>query len=235
MPPPTRPYDVVAFDCYGTLIDWEGGMASSLEELGRAVGLRVAPGRMVKRYIQLELALEQASYRRYRDILKLGLSALFKEQGFALDKSASMAFAKTLPAWKPFPEVSATLAGLRAMGYEIAVLSNIDDRMLSQSLKRIGVPVDYRVTAQSLRSYKPGVKHWQRLLEVTGVPKRRVLHVAASLVHDIIPAKTLGFNCVWINRNGERGLPGAAPRHVYRDLKPLLELLAPERPAALVS
>lgn len=226
MPPPTRPYDVVAFDCYGTLIDWEAGMSAALRDVGRELGVRVTPEKMVRRYQQLELALEQASYRRYRDILKLGLTALFREQGTALGPKDSRAFARTLPTWRPFPEVAATLKALRSRGYRTAILSNIDDRLLAQSLKRIGVPFDYRVTAQGVRSYKPGVKHWQRLLELTGVPKRRILHVAASLVHDIIPAKTLGFNCVWINRHGARALSGTAPRHVYRDLRPLTELLA---------
>ncbi|MBI5200103.1 MAG: HAD-IA family hydrolase, partial [Elusimicrobia bacterium] len=186
-PTPTRPYDLVAFDCYGTLIDWEAGMTAALEKLGRDLGVQVDAKQMVRRYIQLELSLEQASYRRYRDILRLGLVALFKERGIKLSAAASRAFATSLAEWKPFPETAATLKRLRAAGYRTAVLSNIDDALLARSLKRIGVPFDYRITAQAVRSYKPGVRHWEKLLAVSGVPKRRVLHVAASLVHDIIP------------------------------------------------
>ncbi len=229
MPSPTRPYDLVTFDCYGTLIDWEAGMSAALERLGRELGVAVDARGMVRRYIQLELGLEQSSYRRYRDILRLGLAALFKERGTTLSASASRAFVRSMAEGKPFPETATTLRRLRAAGYRTAVLSNVDDSLLARSLKLIGVPFDYKITAQSVRSYKPCVRHWEKLLTVSGVPKRRVLHVAASLVHDIIPAKTLGFNCVWINRNGERPMPGTAPRQVFRDLKGLLPLL-PTRP-----
>ncbi|MBI4347658.1 MAG: haloacid dehalogenase type II [Elusimicrobia bacterium] len=223
---PTRPYDLVTFDCYGTLIDWEGGMSQALERLGRELGVSVDTKPMVRRYIQLELGLEQSSYRRYRDILRLGLSALFKERGINLSASASRSFARSLAEWRPFPETAATLRRLRAAGYRTAVLSNVDDALLRRSLRRIGVPFDFKITAESVRSYKPSVRHWERLLSVSGVPKRRVLHVAASLVHDIIPAKTLGLAAVWINRHGERALPGAAPRQVFKDLKGLVPLLS---------
>lgn len=200
-------------------------MAATLETLGKRVGVPVDSRAMARRYVQLELGLEQACYRRYRDILRLGLAALFKERGTTLGTRDSSAFSKSLREWLPFPDVGPALRRLRAAGYKTAILSNVDDRLLSQSLRRIGVPFEYRVTAQMVRSYKPCVRHWERLLALSGVPRRRVLHVAASLVHDIIPAKTLGFHCVWINRNGARAIPGAAPRQVFKDLGPLVELL----------
>ncbi|MBI4423941.1 MAG: haloacid dehalogenase type II [Elusimicrobia bacterium] len=220
------PYDLITFDCYGTLIDWEKGMSAALRALARELGVRIDAAAMVRRYVQLELGLEQASYRRYAEILQLGLAALFKERGVTLGRRHAGAFARSLADWKPFPEVPAALRRLRAAGYRTAVLSNIDDRLLARSLRRIAVPFDHVVTAQAVRSYKPAARHWQRVLAASRVPKRRVLHVGASLVHDIVPAKTLGISSVWINRNGERPAPGAAPRHVFADLRPLVGLLA---------
>ena len=220
-------YDVVAFDCCGTLIDREGGMERALRRLGRELGVKLDAPALVRRYLQHELCLEQGSYRRYRDVLRLGLIALFKEQGISLPPRASRALADSLPLWRPFPDTAPTLRRLRARGYRTALLSNVDDSLLRPSIKRIGVPFDYVVTADAVRSYKPAARHWQRLLAVCGAPKRRILYAGASLVQDIIPARTLGLECVWINRRRERALPGAAPRHVFADLRPLGKLLIP--------
>lgn len=226
-----RPFDLLTFDCYGTLIDWEGGMRRSLAPLARRHGL--GEGRsldldsLVRRYIQLELGIEQGGYRRYREVLALGVGALFKEHGARLSAAEARGFAESLTRWPPFPETRAVLKALRRAGYRTAVLSNIDDALLRASLERIGVEFDHLVTAQQVRSYKPAARHWQRALAVSRIPRKRILHVAASQLHDIVPANTLGFSCVWINRNRERPLPGARPDHSFRDLRPLVKLLAP--------
>jgi len=223
------PFDLVTFDCYGTLIDWEGGMRDSLAPLVRRHGIKKDLGALVRRYVQLEFGIEQGGYHRYREILALGVTALFKEHDARLSAAEARSFAESLARWPPFPETRAVLKALRRAGYRTAILSNVDDALLRSSLERIDVEFDHLVTAQQVRSYKPAARHWQRALSISRVPKSRVLHVAASQLHDIVPANTLGFSCVWINRKREKPLPGARADHAFRDLRPLVKLLAPAK------
>jgi len=217
----------IAFDCYGTLIDWEEGMARALRRLAAAHGLSLDPDALPQRYIRIELALEQERYRPYRDVLVLGARRLLEEQGIALEPGWDRLFLESLPRWPPFPEVPRALRVLKAR-YRLAVLSNVDDDLIRHSLESLGVAFDAVITAEQVRSYKPAPGHWERLLAVAGVPRTSVLHVAASLVHDVAPAKALGFPVAWINRKGEG--PGDSPRPdwIFPDLKSLAAFLAPE-------
>ncbi|MBI5244352.1 MAG: haloacid dehalogenase type II [Elusimicrobia bacterium] len=225
------PYDLITFDCYGTLIDWSAGIRSAIEKTGAACGLRLDPAKLADRYIQVEMAVEQGGFKKYREVQALAMKLLFEEQGERLNSKQASILSRSLPRWKPFPETARVLKALRRSGYRLAVLSNVDDLLLKRSISRIGVRFDRLVTSEQVRSYKPRTRHWERILAATRVPKGRVLHVAASLMHDIIPAKTLGLACAWINRNGSKPFAGARPNHVFADLSPLIPLLTPPKPA----
>lgn len=221
------PYDLVTFDCFGTLIDWESGIRAVVERLCAAHSLEADPSALVDRYVRIELSVEQGAFRSYRAVQALSLRLLFEELGVRLSAREADSLASALPRWKPFPESARVLKALRRAGYRLAVLSNCDAAPLKRALARLGVEFDYVVPAQLVRSYKPNTRHWRKVLARARVPKGRVLHVAASLLHDIIPAKTLGLPCAWVNRRGGKALSGARPNHVLPDLSPLLALLLP--------
>jgi 2-haloacid dehalogenase len=223
------PYELITFDCYGTLIDWETGIRRAIEKTAAAHGLKVDAGRLVERYVQTEMAIERGGYKKYREIQALAMKSLFEEIGASLSEKQACALSGTLPRWKPFPEAARVLRALKRAGYRLAVLSNADDLPLKKSVARIGVRFDKLVTAEQVRSYKPRTKHWERVIAATRVPKNRVLHVAASINHDIIPAKTLGLACAWINRAGRKPFSGAKPNHTFGDLTPLIALLTPPK------
>jgi 2-haloacid dehalogenase/putative hydrolase of the HAD superfamily len=103
-----------------------------------------------------------------------------------------------LPTWRPFPDTNPALERL-ARNYRLGILSNVDDDLLEGTLKHFTIPFDLVVTAQQVKSYKPGTKHFEQAREVIGVNKRW-LHVAASLYHDIGPASRLQIKTVWVNR-----------------------------------
>ena len=219
-----RPYDLVTFDCYGTLIDWESGIGGTIDKIARERKVTVPTRKMVSRYIHIEFGLEQGPYRPYREVLAIGLRLLFEELGMQLTLRQSRALVSGLPRWPAFPETKRVLQSLRRAGYRLAVLSNVDDALLRQTLRRIGGMFDYTVTSQQVGAYKPSTKHWERVLALSKTPKHRVLHVGTSQLHDIIPAKSLGFRCAWINRHRERIL-GATPEHSFASLSPLTRLL----------
>ena len=179
------------FDCYGTLIDWNGGLRAALgsEDL-------------LDRYHELEPEVQAEDFRRsYRDVMT--------EVARRLGVDDEEALARSLPTWKPFPEVPPALERARARGWKLAILSNTDRDFIDASMERIGVPFELAIVASEIGSYKPRHRHWQRFFERVEVPRHRYVHVAQSHFHDIVPARELGLRSVWINRYAERHAPGA--------------------------
>jgi 2-haloacid dehalogenase len=192
------------FDCYGTLIDWNGGIGRQLERLFGADG---AP-RLLHGYHELERAYQrERPDASYREVLTVALVRLAEQEGLPLAADEQDALARSLPEWEPFPEVPAALQDARDRGWKLAILSNTDRDYIEASLERIGVPFELAIVASEIGSYKPGLKHWETFEAETGVPRDSHVHVAASLYHDIAPATRLGLRTVWINRLGEEADP----------------------------
>jgi len=188
------------FDCYGTLIDWDGGISREL----------------LAGYHELEPQVQAESPDlAYRDVMT--------EAVRRLGSSDPERLARSLPSWEPFPEVPASLEELRGRGWRLAILSNTDTDLLTASQERLGVPFDAAVVASEIGSYKPAHGHWHRFFEQTGADRQRHVHVAASHFHDIVPAAALGLTSVWVNRLGERRTP--APTRELPDLTRLPETL----------
>jgi 2-haloacid dehalogenase len=217
------------FDCYGTLVDWNGGIASTLAGLwpdADAAGL-------LERYHEIEPRVELAPALPYREVLKESLVLLAGHEGLELPSGSQYALAESLPRWLVFPEVPGALAELRERGWRTAILSNTDPNLLARSLAAIGVPVDLMVTAAEAGSYKPAHGHWERFRADTGADPERYVHVAASPFHDLAPAAELGIPAVWINRlDEESDLPRAAE---LPNLAPLPDTLDGLVPAGKVS
>jgi 2-haloacid dehalogenase len=200
-----------SFDCYGTLIDWNGGIRA---ELARVFGEDRADG-LLARYHELEPELEADGTRSYREVLTEAMRRLGAPDG------EEDALARSLPEWQPFPEVPQALQEARARDWKLAILSNTDRDYIEASMKRIGVPFELAIVASEIGSYKPALGHWQAFERQTGrVPD---VHVGASLFHDIGPANDLGLTSVWINRLGEE--VGVVPTRELPDLTRLPDVL----------
>jgi 2-haloacid dehalogenase len=203
------------FDCYGTLIDWQGGIRGELERL---FGVEVAP-RLAERYHELESELE-SEYRPYREILTLVLIRLAEEEALQIPEGEPpSSLARSLPAWKAFQEVRPALEQARGRGWRLAILSNTDRDLIEQTKQRLGVPFDVTIVAEDVGSYKPALGHWERFFAETGVTRDRHVHVAQSQFHDIVPARELKLRTIWINRLGEQ--PTVAPDRELDDLTEL--------------
>ena len=199
------------FDCYGTLIDWNGGIRA---ELARVFGEEEADG-LLACYHQLEQELEADGVRSYREVLTEAMRRIGAPPG------EEDALARSLPEWRPFPEVPDALREARERGWKLAILSNTDRDYIDASMSRIGVPFELAIAASEIGSYKPALGHWQAFERELGRPPD--VHVAASLFHDIGPANELGVRSIWINRLGEA--PGPKPTEELPDLARLPETL----------
>ncbi len=190
------------FDCYGTLIDWNAGIGGVLERL---YGAEQAP-ELLRRFHELEPEVQAERYRSYAEVLTLTLERLANEVGYGIPEGESGVLPQSLPDWPAFPEVPEALAELRRRGWSLAILSNSDRELIAASQRTLEVPFDLVVVAEDVGSYKPAPGHWQRFDELTADREQHV-HVAASLFHDIAPAKELGLKTIWINRLGEDAEP----------------------------
>ena len=207
------------FDCYGTLIDWNAGIGSVLE---RFWGAEQAP-KLLERYHELEPQVQAEEFRTYAEVLSLTLERLAREVGSGPPEGEAGALPRSLPEWPPFPEVPAALAELRDRGWKLALLSNTDRDLIAASQQQLGVPVDLAIVAEDVQSYKPAHGHWERFFDATTADRESHVHVAASLFHDIAPARELGLRSVWINRLGEE--PEPKPDRELTDLSRLPDTL----------
>jgi 2-haloacid dehalogenase len=199
------------FDCYGTLIDWNGGIRA---QLVRLFGEERA-GELLHRYHELEPELEADGTRSYREVLTEAMRRLGAPAG------QETALADSLPDWQPFPEVPLALEEARGRGWKLAILSNTDRDYIEASMQRLGGGFELAIAASEIGSYKPVLGHWRAFEEQLGRPPD--VHVAASLFHDVAPANELGLPSIWINRLGET--PGPQPTRELPDLSRLAETL----------
>lgn len=212
-------FDALTFDCYGTLIDWNGGIRRELERL---FGVEAAP-RLLERYHELEREVEAEEYRTYREVLSYTLERLAAAEGLQIPEGEVAALGGSLPDWDPFPEVGDALREVRSRGWLLAILSNSDRDLIVASQARIAVPFDLAIVAEDTGSYKPAHGHWERFFEATTAERDRHVHVAASLYHDIAPANELGLTSIWINRLDEEADP--EPTRELPDLSGLPDAL----------
>ena len=213
----------LTFDCYGTLIDWNGGIELNLGGLLRKNGL--APDKKVfPVYVKLE-AEEEGEYKSYKEVLRVTAMKVAKNLSVSITEDDAMRFASSVPTWTPFADTVETLRELGRRGYKRVILSNIDRSILRDTISHASLEVDGYITAEDVGSYKPAEGHWKRFFEEYGASKADTLHVAQSIYHDIIPTNKLGITNAWINRYAQANPREVTPTHTFPDLKSVLSLL----------
>ncbi len=233
------------FDCYGTLIDWNGGIRAEIERLWPAPEQEEEPEAedeaakeaedddeaepekepepnaeteaRLRAYHGAERELERDGALTYREVMAEAMRRLGAPDGEESGLAAS------LPSWKPFWEVPEALEEARKRGWRLAILSNSDPDLIAASIAQIGVPFDEVIVASEIGSYKPAFLHWLEFQARTRADRRRHVHVAASSYHDIVPASKLRIPNVWINRDDEAAL--TAPTLERQDLVDLADIL----------
>ncbi len=218
-----RRFDVITFDCYGTLIDWRSGIRDAFAEAAAADGVDVDAGALLDTYNAIEPLVEHERYRRYRDVLTETAVRAAASLGWPIDYDRAGFLAGSLPSWRPFDDTNAALERLVAAGHRLAILSNVDDDLIAATRNHFTVDFAFVITAQQLQSYKPGLAHFLAARDRMG--DARWVHAAQSNFHDIVPTNFLGVPNAWINRLGERPLPGGEPALEFPDMASFAEAM----------
>jgi 2-haloacid dehalogenase len=201
-------FEILTFDCYGTLIDWESGILSALRRILSTHKKKIDDATLLKLYGDFELRSEQGAFQPYRQVLESVVRQLGDELRFTSTAKQVRSLPDSLAKWKPWPDTVAALRQLKTR-FRLAILSNVDDDLFALTRPKLGVDFDEVITAQQAQAYKPSLKLFELALSRVNAPAHRVLHVGQSIYHDVIPAQALGLATVWVNRPSARPGVGA--------------------------
>lgn len=207
-------YSALSFDVYGTLIDWEAGIATVLSEWARRSGAAFDDEALLLAYADNEAAVEQEyPTLAYSEVLQAAFRRTAKHLNLPVSDEEVQVLGRSVPNWPAFEDTHEALTRLRKH-FKLIILSNVHQQGVEGSMKRMGVEFDQVNTAENIGSYKPNPRNFEVLLErigELGVAKPQLLHVAQSLFHDHVPGKRQGLDTVWINRRHDRPGWGATP------------------------
>jgi 2-haloacid dehalogenase len=211
-------FDCLSFDCYGTLIDWEEGLLSALHPILKSHRVYAGDDALLELFAKAESEIEAGPYRSYRDVLEAVLSEIGGALRFEPSRHELKHFSLSVRDWPAFPDSAQALLALSTK-YQLNILSNTDDDLFQFSERALKVKFDHVFTAQKIGSYKPAMRNFEYLIQNAGVPAHKILHVAQSLFHDIVPAKKAGLSTVWVNRRkGKDGFGATLPAAAEPDL-----------------
>ncbi|BAY62582.1 haloacid dehalogenase, type II [Calothrix brevissima NIES-22] len=218
---------VLTFDCYGTLIDWESGILSAIKPLLSSKGHNLHEENILQLFAKFESEIQQGKYFTYREVLKKVLQKFGEHFNFVPATEELYILADSIQYWLPFPDTVKALKVLKQK-YKLAIISNVDDNLFAFSAQHLKVEFDWIITAEQVKSYKPSLNNFTVAIERINLPQEQILHVAGSIYHDIVPAKSLGISTVWVNRRvGKEGAGASLPVVAQADLEvPDLQTLA---------
>jgi 2-haloacid dehalogenase len=206
-------FEALTFDCYGTLIDWETGIAGWLRPFADA-----PDDALLESFARHEAELEAGPYRPYREVLAEALRRVGRDFGFEPTDAQAAAFGASVGVWPAFADSVPALAALKRR-FRLGVITNCDDDLFALSNRRLGVEFDWVITAEQARGYKPRTENFTYAFDRIDVPRERILHVAQSLFHDHVPAKAYGMTTVWVDRRrGREGFGATPPAEAEPDL-----------------
>ena len=220
-------FDVLTFDCYGTLVDWADGISTALQPILQNHDVEIDDEELFRLYGRFEKDVESGRYVKYREVLRRVARRFGNHFGFTPTNAEVDRFADSVGDWPLFDDTNEALRRLDEH-FRLAVVSNVDDDLFRDTARHIRVDFDDVITGEQVRTYKPDLAPFETAFTRLGVPPNRLLHVAQSVYHDVNPAGRLGLSCVWVRRYGERfdpPTPQTEPVLTVPDLSSLADTL----------
>jgi len=206
-------FDTLTFDCYGTLIDWETGIAAALKPLAARTGRAIDAEERVAAFGRHEHEEQARSPGAlYPEILAEVHASIAREWGVAPDPALARAFGGSVPDWRAVTTSGEALRNLKGQ-FRLGVLSDGHRDGFAASNERLEVEFDAVYTAQDIGSYKPDPRNFHYMLKCLerdfGVTRGGIVHTAESLFHDCTTARSLDLATAWIHRRAAVGGFGA--------------------------
>lgn len=219
---------IITFDCYGTLVQWYEVFAREIGEvLARHQSHGVAALTVLESFSTHSRRLTaEPQYRPYKEVLRIGFTAAFREHGLAPTAEDIERIARAPETMGPHPEVPEALRRLRER-YQLAIFTNSDNDLIAPTVAGIGVPFDYVITAEQAKAYKPSPTLFEYAYRAMGVTASETVHVAMGMHSDMKACHELGVRGIWVNRRGETGNPAWLPYAEVPDLEGVAALLLP--------
>jgi 2-haloacid dehalogenase len=189
----------LTFDCYGTLIDWENGACIALRDIYCYSRSQVTDDALIDLFLRAEARIIRENIFPYSKVLQRVARSVAESLRVRSDPALEASFASSLPTWPVFEETNRSLTWL-AHRYRLAVISNVDDHLLSQTIKQLVVPFEVMVTSEQTRSYKPDRAIFDRAVELIGEQPSSIIHIAEGRC-EATPARALGMRSIWVNRS----------------------------------
>lgn len=206
-------FKALSFDCYGTLINWESGLATDLQpilsQLPPTHPWNLHPLTAVSHFnAHSEHLWATKPTQLYNDNLTESFSLLAQEAGVEVTNTNDIGTGPSR--WPAFADTVAGLLKLKKH-YKLIILSNVSNSNIQLAVENILSPVQFDgiYTAENIGSYKPSHENFRYLFshakEEFNVDwqKGELLHVARGLTADHVPAAELGLPSVWIARGGD--------------------------------
>jgi len=192
----------ITFDCYGTLIDWEGEIQQFFARRLAAKGVEGIDTKALQaQWEEIQFHYIQQQYRPYRQVLGDTMKMAFDQFHLPYDEADVETFAASMGQWKPFPDTRDAILELQRF-VKVVLITNTDDAIIAETERTIGVKFDDIITAEQAGAYKPSHKGFLLARERLGLPVQDIWHAGFGFKYDVVPASELGYTTVWVNRQG---------------------------------
>jgi len=200
-----REIGVLVFDQYGTIVDMQKGLTEAVTPFLKKKGWKGRPDSFVTWWRRTHFensmidALCDRGHTPYREIGQRAVAYVMDRCGIRYGADEVRALVAEIERLKPFPDVVAALAKLRAAGFKLAILSNGDRDMLEAAGPHIGFAFDRVISVEEAGYFKPHWKTYAKAAELLGEDAARILFVA-NHAFDCVGAKSYGMRAAFVDR-----------------------------------
>lgn len=222
-----RPGTCIAFDAYGTLFNVYS-IGALAEEIFPGKGAAIAETWRVAQIDATRIRTLCDRYRDFRAITEDALVFAIKKLGLEAPGSAIARLMGQYDRLTAFPENLAVLAGLKADGHGLAILSNGTPGMLDSAIAAAGMEgiFEHVLSVDAVRKFKTAPEAYRLAVDAFGVPAEEIVFVSSN-GWDVCGATWFGFRTFWVNRAGNVLDPyGVTPHGEGRSLEDLRGFVA---------
>lgn len=197
---------VLAFDVFGTVVDWHTSIAAAVTAAGLPVDAGAFANAWRAGYVPAlrRVTSGELGWAKLDELHRTILDGIVVEFGVGdLPDEARHRLCRAWHALDPWPDSVAALTRLKAR-YDICTLSNGNIAMLAHMAKHAGLPWDCILSAENFRHYKPEPQPYHGVADVFGVPESEVMLVAAHH-EDLAAARSCGLQTAYVERPHEFG------------------------------